>query len=51
VNPSEIEAGSEIGFRCGSCNRSTDDFYILRDGSIVCVACTELWEYDKAKQN
>jgi hypothetical protein len=51
-NPSEMEKGQqEIGFRCKSCNRMTDDFYILRDGSNVCVNCVELWEYDKAKQN
>jgi len=51
MNPSEIETGREYGSRCESCNRSTDDFYILRDGSIVCVDCSELWEHDRAKQN
>jgi hypothetical protein len=51
MNPSEMKTGQEIGFRCGSCNRSKHDFYILRDGSIVCVDCAELWERDQAKQN
>ena len=51
MNPSEMETGPEIGFRCESCDRSKDDVYMLRDGSIVCVACAELWERDRAKQN
>jgi hypothetical protein len=51
MDPSEVEPGLESGFRCGSCDRSKDDFYILRDGSIVCVDCVELWERDRAKQN
>ena len=46
-----METGRQIGFRCGSCGCLTDDFYILRDGSIVCVDCAELWEHDQAKQN
>jgi len=51
MNPLEIETAREIVVRCESCNRPTDDFYILRDGSIVCVDCSDLWEHDKAKQN
>ena len=47
MNPSE----TDTPLRCEVCRCPTDDFYILRDGSIVCVACTELWEYTSAKQN
>ena len=47
MNPSETDTPS----RCEACRCPTDDFYILRDGSIVCVHCSELWEYDRAKQN
>ena len=51
MNPSEAETCREIGFHCGSCDRSKDDVFVLRDGSIVCADCVELWERDRAKQN
>ena len=51
MNTSEVEPSLENGFRCGSCDRFKDDVFILRDGSIVCLDCAELWERDQAKQN
>ena len=51
MNPSEMETDRGVCVRCESCDSFSDDFYILRDGSIVCVDCTELWERDRAKQN
>jgi hypothetical protein len=51
MNPSEVEPSLENGFLCASCDRSKDDFFILRDGSVVCADCVELWERDRAKQN
>ncbi len=51
MNPSETETSLENGFPCGSCDRSKDDVFILRDGSVVCADCVELWERDRAKQN
>lgn len=46
-----MEMGGESPFRCGSCERPTDDCYILQDGSVVCVECVKCWESDRAKQN
>ena len=51
MNPSEVEPGREIGFHCGSCDRFKDDLFILRDGSVVCADCVELWESEREKQN
>jgi hypothetical protein len=51
MNPSEVEPSREIGFLCGSCNRFKDDVFILRDGSVVCGDCVDLWERDREKQN
>jgi hypothetical protein len=51
MNPSEVEPSLENGFLCGRCDRSKDDVFILRDGSIVCADCVELWERDREKQN
>jgi hypothetical protein len=51
MNPSEMETGRELAFRCESCNRSKDDVFLLTDGSIVCVDCADFFERDRAKQN
>ena len=51
MNPSEVEPSLENGFLCGSCDRAKDDVYVLRDGSVVCADCVELWERDREKQN
>ena len=51
MNPSEVEPSLENGFLCGSCDRPKDDVYILRDGSVVCADCVELWKLDRVKQN
>ena len=51
MNPSEVEPSLENGFLCGSCNRSKHDFFILRDGSVVCADCVDLWERDRERQN
>ena len=50
MNP-ETEMDKRIVFLCGSCDRPKDDVFILRDGSVVCADCVELWERDQAKQN
>ena len=44
-----IEVEQFTGFRCGSCDRSKDDGYMLRDGIILCEDCAELWERDPVK--
>jgi len=51
MNPSELKMCGESIFRCDSCERPTNDFYILPDGSVVCVDCAQLWERNRAKQN
>jgi hypothetical protein len=51
MNPSEVEPGLENGFLCGSCNLFKDDVFILRDGSVVCGDCVDLWERDRERQN
>jgi hypothetical protein len=51
MNPLEVEPSLGNGFLCGSCNRFKDDVFILRDGSVVCGHCVDLWERDQAKQN
>jgi hypothetical protein len=51
MKPSEAEPSLEDGFLCGSCDRSKDDVFILRDGSVVCGDCVDLWERDREKQN
>jgi hypothetical protein len=51
MNPSEVEQSLENGFLCGCCDRLKDDLFILRDGSVVCADCVELWERDREKQN
>jgi hypothetical protein len=51
MNPSEVEPSLGNGFLCGSCNLFKDDVFILRDGSVVCADCVDLWERDRAKQD
>ncbi len=51
MNPSEVEPSLENGFLCGSCNLFKDDVLILRDGSVVCGDCVDLWERDRESQN
>ena len=51
MNSPEIETSFGNGFLCGSCDRFKHDVFILRDGSVVCADCVELWERDRAKQN
>ncbi|MGA2857892.1 MAG: hypothetical protein ABSE40_13560 [Candidatus Sulfotelmatobacter sp.] len=50
-NVAQNEDRKEALSRCVGCDRPTDDCYIMTDGSIVCVECSELWEFDEAKQN
>jgi len=51
MNLPEMETSLENGFLCGSCDRFKDDVFILRDGSVVCADCVELWERERKKQN
>jgi hypothetical protein len=51
MNPSEVELDKRIVFHCESCHGSKDDVFILRDGSIVCGDCVDLWERDRERQN
>jgi hypothetical protein len=51
MNLSEVEPSLENGFLCGSCDRLKDDLFILRDGSVVCGDCVDLWERDRERQN
>lgn len=51
MNPSEMELDKRIVFHCESCHGSKDDVFILRDGSVVCADCVELWERDRERQN
>ena len=44
MNPSEMELDKRIVFYCESCHGSKDDVFILRDGSVVCGDCVDLWE-------
>jgi hypothetical protein len=51
MKPSEAEPRLENGFVCGSCDLFKDDVFILRDGSVVCGDCVDLWERDQERQN
>ncbi len=51
MNPSEMELDKRIVFYCESCHGSKDDVFILRDGSVVCADCVDLWERDRERQN
>ena len=51
MDPSQVEPSLENGFLCGSCDRFKDDVFILRDGSVVCGDCVDLWECNRARQN
>ena len=51
MKPSEVELSLENGFLCGSCDHFKDDVFILRDGSVVCAECVDLWERSRERQN